>query len=295
MRTGIYGNVYRHRDDYGFRRLGIFNSLKLEYDATVRADIEAFRAQAENRIAGRTTDDELRPHRLRRGIYGQRQPDVQMIRTKIPGGLMTSDQLRQLARVADEFARKSPPHHSPEHSVSFVPLGQVSDLLHMLADVRLTTREACYNTVRNITACPSPGSIPKKLSSPALRATPGVRIPAQGNDRQSAAQIQNRLSAARKIDGDRDQRRRPTRRHPRRSRRFPHDRCRRPGPLPTEARLLHEFIPGSELVHRVEAVIRIFSMHGNRKNKNKARLKFVLRERGSNGSAKRSKRSIRTY
>jgi len=52
------------------------------------------------------------------------------------------------------------------------------------------------------------------------------------------------------------------------------------GPLPTEARLLHEFIPAEEVVSRVEAVIRVFNRHGNRGNKNKARLKFVMRERG---------------
>src|SRR6185312_16431865 len=52
------------------------------------------------------------------------------------------------------------------------------------------------------------------------------------------------------------------------------------GPLPTESKVLHEFIPADDLVRRIEAVIRVFSVHGNRKNKNKARLKFVLRERG---------------
>src|SRR5262249_4787376 len=52
------------------------------------------------------------------------------------------------------------------------------------------------------------------------------------------------------------------------------------GPLPTEARVLHEFIPAEDVVKHVEAVIRIFNRHGNRSNKNKARLKFVMRERG---------------
>src|SRR5215471_14516778 len=74
-----------------------------EYDRTVREDIELFRKQAESLLAGRITDDQLRPHRLRRGIYSQRQAGVHMIRTKVPGGLLTAKQLRQLARVADEF------------------------------------------------------------------------------------------------------------------------------------------------------------------------------------------------
>ena len=52
------------------------------------------------------------------------------------------------------------------------------------------------------------------------------------------------------------------------------------GPLPTEAQLLDEFLPEERLVNRVEAVLRVFNQYGNRQNKNKARLKFVLRERG---------------
>src|SRR5467141_1799842 len=79
--------------------------LAQEYDRTVREDIELFRTQAQSMLDGGMTDDELRPHRLRRGIYSQRQPGVQMIRTKVPGGLLTASQMRQLGRVADEFAQ----------------------------------------------------------------------------------------------------------------------------------------------------------------------------------------------
>ena len=74
-----------------------------EYDATVRADIELFRAHAEKFTAGGLTVDEFRAQRLRRGVYTQRQPDVHMIRTKIPGGMLTAAQMDQLARVADDF------------------------------------------------------------------------------------------------------------------------------------------------------------------------------------------------
>src|ERR1700749_2351040 len=131
------------------------------YDRTVREDIELFREQSNQFLTGQITADEFRAFRLRRGVYGQRQEGVQMIRTKIPGGLLTADQMRQLARVADEFGggkghlttRQNMQYH-------FIPLSNVPDLLHMLADVRLTTREACYNTVRNVTACPVSGLDP---------------------------------------------------------------------------------------------------------------------------------------
>ena len=78
--------------------------VEQEYDRVVREDIELFRSQAALRTSGQMTDDELRPQRLRRGVYSQRQPGVHMIRTKVPGGLLTSDQMRQMGKVADTFA-----------------------------------------------------------------------------------------------------------------------------------------------------------------------------------------------
>src|SRR5437660_10914489 len=109
------------------------NHTEAEYDRIVRDDIELFRSQANRFLNGELTDDEFRPFRLRRGIYGQRQPGVQMIRTKIPGGLLTADQMNQLAAVADEFGggrghlttRQNMQYH-------FVPLANVPDVLHKL-------------------------------------------------------------------------------------------------------------------------------------------------------------------
>src|SRR5271170_2703201 len=74
-----------------------------QYDATVREDIELFRQQALLNLSGQLTDDQFRPFRLRRGIYSQRQAGVQMIRTKVPGGTLTAEQMDQLALIADEF------------------------------------------------------------------------------------------------------------------------------------------------------------------------------------------------
>src|SRR5436309_4164060 len=78
-------------------------SVESQYDATVREDIELFRTQAEAFVAGQLTDDQFRAVRLRRGIYGQRQPNVHMVRTKVPGGMVTADQMRQLALVAEQY------------------------------------------------------------------------------------------------------------------------------------------------------------------------------------------------
>ncbi|MGH9665446.1 MAG: nitrite reductase, partial [Bryobacteraceae bacterium] len=77
--------------------------LEAEHEKVVRADIEDFRQNAEAYTAGQITDDQFRAVRLRRGIYGQRQPGVHMVRTKIPSGMLTARQVRQLALIADKF------------------------------------------------------------------------------------------------------------------------------------------------------------------------------------------------
>src|SRR5215831_6721710 len=84
-------------------RLGQREELELQHDRTVREEIEVFRRTAESFLKGEITEDEFRPFRLKHGIYGQRQAGVQMVRCKIPGGLMTARQLEQLAHIAQEF------------------------------------------------------------------------------------------------------------------------------------------------------------------------------------------------
>ena len=257
--------------------------VEQEYEKTVREDIELFRQLAADRLAGKLTDDQLRPHRLRRGVYGQRQEGVHMIRTKVPGGLLTSDQLRQMAKVADEFAGGKG-HLTTRQNIQyhFVPLGRVADLLHSLADARLTTREACYNTVRNVTACAFAGihqeeafdvqpyarrvafaflhkeltdNLPRKFKI-AFCGCPEDCIATRINDVGLRPLIRDGVRGFRMtVAGGL-------------------------GPLPTESKILHEFVPAEDLVRRIEAVVRVFNVHGNRKNKNMARLKFVMRQRG---------------
>lgn len=254
-----------------------------EYDATVRADIELFRSYAEKFTAGEINDDQFRAQRLRRGIYSQRQAGVQMIRTKVPGGILTAAQMDQLANIADEFCGGKG-HLTTRQNIQyhFVPLLQVPPLLHRLADVRLTTREACYNTVRNVTACPLSGL----LSGEAFDVHPYARqvafaflhkeltdsLPRKFKIAFSGCKDDCMLGSIHDIglralvrDGRRG---------------FRVVVGGGLGPLPTEAQLLDEFLPVERLVNRCEAVIRVFNKHGNRGNKNKARLKFVLRERG---------------
>jgi sulfite reductase beta subunit-like hemoprotein len=257
--------------------------LAEEYDRTVREDIELFRTQAQSFSTGAINDDQFRPHRLRRGIYSQRQAGVHMIRTKVPGGLLTADQMRQLAGIADDFAGGKG-HLTTRQNMQFhfVPLRDVPDVLHRLADVRLTTREACYNTVRNVTACPLAGLHPeepfdvqpyaRRLAFAFLHKDLTDNLPRKfkvafaGCPEDCIASAINDVGLRAVIrDGVRG---------------FSMTVAGGLGPLPVEAKLLHEFIPAEQVVSRVEAVIRVFNRHGNRGNKNKARLKFVMRERG---------------
>lgn len=261
--------------------------LEADYDKIVRQDIELFASCINRYLAGEITEDQFRAQRLRRGIYSQRQAGVHMVRTKIPSGTLTAAQMRQLARIADEYGggkghlttRQNMQYH-------FVPLKKVPEVLHLLADVRLTTREACYNTVRNVTADPMAGLFADEVFD--------VRPYA----RQAAfaflhKELTDNLPRKFKIAFSG----------------YPHDpmvgaihdvgltavvreeagRQRRGfrvvvggglGPLPSEAHLLDEFLPVENLIPRIEAILRLFNKHGNRQNKNKARLKFVLRERG---------------
>ena len=254
-----------------------------EYDATVRADIELFRSYAEKYTAGQLTDDEFRAQRLRRGVYSQRQAGVHMIRTKIPGGSMTAAQMDQLALIADEFGGGKG-HLTTRQNIQyhFVPLPQVSDLLHKLADYRLTTREACYNTVRNVTACPLSGLLAdepfdvhpyaQKVAFAFLHKELTDAMPRKFKIAFSGCKEDCMVGAIHDIGL------RAVIRDGRRGFRMLVGGGL--GPLPVEAHVLDEFVPVENLVNRCEAVLRLFNAHGNRKNKNKARLKFVVRERG---------------
>ncbi len=263
------------------------NPVEAEYDKTVRADIESFREHINKYVAGEINDDQFRAQRLRRGIYSQRQPGVHMIRTKVPGGTLTALQMHQLANIADKFAggkghlttRQNMQYH-------FVALAQVPDVLHALADVRLTTREACYNTVRNITADSLAGLLPgeafdvrpyaRQAAFPFLHKELTDNLPrkfkisfsAYPNDPMVGGMHDAGLTAVVRTENGVEQRG------------FRVVIGGGLGPLPREAHVLDEFLPAENLIPRIESVIRLFNKHGNRQNKNTARLKFVIKDRG---------------
>jgi len=259
------------------------DQFEASYDKLVREEIERFRIRATEYLSGSVTEDEFRGFRLRHGIYGQRQPGVQMVRTKFPSGVVTSGQMEQLANISDRFAN-SKGHITTRQNLQyhFVPLDQVADLMHMLADSGMTTREACFNTVRNITACPKAGlsrhevfdvrPYAQKLAFAFLRQGLTDSMPRKFKIAFDGCPHDDMLLGIHDLgfqalirDGKRG---------------FRVVVAGGLGPMPVEAAVLDEFLPEDRLVQRTEAVLRVFNEYGNRKNRNKARLKFVMRERG---------------
>ena len=108
-------------------------------------------------------DDKFRSIRLARGIYGQRQEGVQMVRIKIPYGKMTTRQLRRIADLSDEFA-SSNLHATTRQDIQihYVSLDRTPELWTRLEQDNITIREACGNTVRNVTASDKAGIDPNE-------------------------------------------------------------------------------------------------------------------------------------
>ena len=108
------------------------------------------------------SSDAFTAYRLIRGIYGQRQPDVQMVRIKLPFGGMTADELDVLGKITNEYVPLKKGHVTTRENIQlhFVKLEHTPALMRLLGDVGLTTREACGNTVRNVAGCPEAGVTP---------------------------------------------------------------------------------------------------------------------------------------
>ena len=124
--------------------------------------------ESEKFTSGEQDNLQFTPFRLRQGVYGQRQADVQMIRVKIPGGILTPEAMEGLGEVADRYAPLGKGHITTRENVQFhhIPLDECPDVLRLLGGVGLTTREACGNTVRNVVGSPYAGVDPDEVFDP---------------------------------------------------------------------------------------------------------------------------------
>jgi sulfite reductase (NADPH) hemoprotein beta-component len=136
-----------------------------EIEPLVRlSDLDEYRRGLARRLSGEWDDEAFTSYRVRFGVYGQKQPGVQMIRIKIPGGVVPTPWLNVLARYNREFC-KGDLHITTRQDFQsyFVPMARSGDALEFLYANGLTTREACGNTIRNVTACALAGACPREL------------------------------------------------------------------------------------------------------------------------------------
>jgi sulfite reductase beta subunit-like hemoprotein len=255
----------------------------------IEAEIVRFEEKARQLQSGAITAEQFRPFRLKHGTYGQRQPGFQMLRVKIAAGVLKPAQLRVLASIADEYSTGRG-HLTTRENIQFhfVKLENVGAAMRLLADAGLTTREACGNTVRNVTACPVAGICPGEafdvtpyalgvsrylLRHPDFHDLPRkFKIAFSGceNDGDCAVAGIHDVGLIGQVRGNNGTSRRG----------FKVLVGGGLGSLPTEAAVLTDFLPEEELLPTIEAILRVFTETGNRKNKLMARLKFVLRAKG---------------
>ena len=122
-------------------------------------EIDDFEAQVKLFQSGQWDETEFQAFRLKQGIYGQRQPDSQMVRVKVPFGGLSAAQMDALGVVSARYAPLNKGHVTTRENVQFhhVKLADTPDFMRLIGDEGLSTREACGNTVRNVTGCPLAG------------------------------------------------------------------------------------------------------------------------------------------
>ena len=249
------------------------------------ADIDEFVATLEKYERGELTPDQWRAFRLVRGTYGQRQTeDAQMLRVKIPQGILTKAQLYALADVGEKYSRKFG-HITTRQNIQFhfVKLHDAEPAMRLLADQGLTTREACGNSVRNVTCCPFAGVSGTELFDvtpyadgltrfllrhPLSSTLPRkFKIAFEGCTEDHIALPINDLGfkAAVAKDGTRG---------------FRITAGGGTAIMCADAGRLHDFLPTTEILRVAEALLRVFKQFGDYQHKQRNRMKFMIKSLG---------------
>jgi sulfite reductase (ferredoxin) len=237
--------------------------------------------------AGELGETKMQKLRLHYGTYAQRQEGVQMQRIKIPGGALSADQLICLAEAADRFASGFIHFTTREDAqLYYVKLEESPALLRLLAAAGITTREACGNTVRNITACYRAGTSPTEAFDVRPYAEALFRYLVRNKYNQNLGRkfkitfegCAEDHSALRIHDLGLWAATRTEQGAARRGFRIYLGGGL--GGAPHAAHLYTEFLPVEELFNLAAAVVRLFDRYGERKVRMKARLKFLIQEWG---------------
>ena len=253
---------------------------------------------------GKIHDEKFRSLRLARGIYGQRQPGVQMVRIKLPFGKVTFKQLLRIADISDKYASHNL-HLTTRQDIQihYVSLDRTPELWAELEQDDITLREACGNTVRNVTASPTAGIDPLEPFdvSPYAHATfeyflrnpvcqemgRKFKISFSSSEADTAFSYIHDIGVIPKVNaaGERG---------------FKVMLGGGLGAQPLLASIVVDFLPEDELIPYIEAIIRVFDRHGERNNRNKARLKYLIQKIGlaevlSLAEAERTALKVKTY
>src|SRR3989338_6219829 len=251
-------------------------------------EIAKFRQMVEEYFLGTLSPDEFKARRLHMGTYGIRGTnDIQMMRIKIPQGDLTADQLECLADLAERYS-KGIGHITTRQDMQlyWIPTREAPAAMAQAAAVGLTIREACGNSVRNVTACPYAGVSPSELfdvtkhaeavtrhflRNPASQKLPRkFKIAFEGcpvDHAKTAIHDIGAVAAIREEGGTRILG-------------FKLYVGGGLGAAPMQAILLEPFTPATELLRTCEAVVRVHDRLGDRKNKATARIKFVVKRLG---------------
>ena len=259
----------------------------------VRAEILRFADEIERLDSGLADPDDFKRFRLENGVYGIRgAPDRHMIRVKVRFGEINPDQLETTADIADEFTPTRSVHLTTRQDIQLhnVRRGDLPAALIALARSGMTTREACGNTVRNVTACPFAGVSPTEafdvtpyadavsmyfLRNPLNQSLPRkLKFAFEGcveDHARTPIHDIGAVAAVREKDG-------------RIERGFRIYVAGGLGAQPVSASLLEEFTPADLLIPTCEAIVRTFDRNGERRPEHiyrmRARLKFLAREWG---------------
>jgi sulfite reductase (ferredoxin) len=236
---------------------------------------------------GKMPEEKFRSLRLARGVYGQRQPGVQMVRIKLPYGKMTLAQWKRIADVSDEYSTGNL-HLTTRQDIQihFVSLDRTPEMWTQLEQDHVTIREACGNTVRNITASDQAGIDPDEpfdvtpyahamfeyfLRKPVCQEMGRkFKIAFSSSEKDTALIFMHDLGViprVRLVDG-------------KMQRGFKVMVAGGLGAQPFLAITTHEFLEEDLLIPYLESVLRVFDRHGERNSRHKARIKFLVQKIG---------------
>lgn len=228
-------------------------------------------------------EEKFRSLRLARGVYGQRQQGVQMIRIKLPYGKVMSNQLRRISEVSDEYSRGRL-HITTRQDIQIhhVDLNRTPELWAALERDDVTLREACGNVVRNVTASETAGIDVNEpfdvspyadalykffLRNPICQEMGRkFKVSFSATDEDTGLSYLNDLGYIAKIENG--------------VRGFKVLVAGGLGSQPRHAEVLYDFLPSDKMIPAMESVLRVFDRYGERKSRAKARMKFLLKDIG---------------